>query len=377
MIENPFKYGQIVSGNYFTDREKEIEEIKLDLLSGQNLIIYSPRRYGKTSLILKVLRELRKRKVICIYVDLFKVFSKLRFAEVYSAGIAREISTKRKDFLQVLRDILPSIIPKVTVKGDNLPTFEIEYVRKEVDVDRLLSRLYEQPQIIASKRKKRVVVVFDEFQEVRNISQGEIEKELRSAVQHHQDVAYVFMGSKRHLIDLLFFDKKEPLYLIGKHLPLGKIPAQNLSKFISQRFAFTGINIKQDKIQFILDVTQCHPYYTQALCHEIWNLALGSKNVTSENIKSAIAQLIFREAYAYTTIWDSLTAKQQSFLFALTKEKEAKVLSKDFVNRYNLESTSTVQKIVKSLVKREIIEKINNSYSIRDPFFAEWIKREI
>lgn len=103
MAENPFKYGQIVSGDYFADREKEIEEIKLDLLSGQNLIIYSPRRYGKTSLILKILEELRQRKLICIYVDLFKVFSKLRFAEVYSAGIAREISTRRRDFLQVFK----------------------------------------------------------------------------------------------------------------------------------------------------------------------------------------------------------------------------------------------------------------------------------
>lgn len=258
-----------------------------------------------------------------------------------------------------------------------MPTFEIEYIRKEVDVDRLLSSLYEQPQKIASKRKKRVIVVFDEFQEIRNISQGEIEKELRSVIQHHRDVAYLFMGSKRHLIDFLFFDKKEPLYLIGKHLPLGKIPAQNFNEFILQRFVLTGVNIKQDQVQSILDITQCHPYYTQALCHEVWNLALESKNVTSENIKSAIAQLIFREAYAYTTIWDSLTAKQQSFLFALAKEKEAKVLSKDFVIRYNLESTSTVQKIVKSLVKREIIERINESYRICDLFFAEWIKREI
>lgn len=71
---NPFKYGTVVGGSYFINRKKEISQIKNDLISGNNIILYAPRRYGKTSLIMEILKKLKKEKVKTVYIDLSRYY---------------------------------------------------------------------------------------------------------------------------------------------------------------------------------------------------------------------------------------------------------------------------------------------------------------
>ena len=130
------------------------------------------------------------------------------------------------------------------------------------------------PQKIATRRKRQIVIVFDEFQEITTLKLP-IERSLRAKIQHHDKVAYCFMGSKRHLLDELFLDKNKPLYRIAKSMPLEKIPAEKFNLFIHSRFKSVDMVIEGDVIEQILKITACHPYYTQQLCHEIFNISFS------------------------------------------------------------------------------------------------------
>ena len=379
MAKNPFLYGDIVKGEYFTDREDEIREIKLDLSSGQNIILFSPRRYGKTSLILKVLDELKKEGFINVYVDLFRITSVSTLIKVYTTAITQATATKLNEAVQFIKEHFPAIIPKVVIKPNEPTEFEFEFEASKKDLGRVLDDLYDLPQQVAAKRKKQLIVVFDEFQEISALDLP-IERNLRAKIQHHDKVAYCFMGSKRHLLDELFLDKNKPLYRIAKSVPLSKIPEQKFKSFIRSRFKSVDMVIEENLIEQILKITASHPYYTQQLCHEIFNISFSKKavsTITPKDIELAKDKCISAQSYAYSTIWDGLAGKQKDLILALSLNPEANIYSQEFLSKHELGAPATVQTAVKALEKKGLLDRQNGSYSISDIFLVEWVKRKI
>jgi hypothetical protein len=190
-------------------------------------------------------------------------------------------------------------------------------------------------------------------------------------------VAYVFMGSKRHLLDELFLDKNRPLYRIAKPMPLGRIPAPKLSSFIKERFRSMKIGIRQPQIDSILALTDCHPYYTQQLCHEVFNVISPRKTITVNDISQAKDNCLKSQSYAYTTIWDGLSSKQRSLLRGLAKVQKANIFSQDFLSQFRLGSTAGVQTAAQALVKKGLIERENGHYLFSDVFFVHWLREKI
>lgn len=378
-MENPFVYGDVVKGQYFTDREEELKELKLDLSSGQNVLIFSPRRYGKTSLIIKVLDELKREGFITIYVDLFRVTSIQSFIKIYTSSVTKASATKLEEAIQFLKEHFPALIPRIVIKGQESAEFEFDFEAVKKDAERLLDDLYDFPQRVAVKRKKRLIVVFDEFQEIATLNLP-IERQLRAKIQHHDKVSYCFMGSKRHLMDELFQDKNKPLYKIAKAIPLGKIPSERFKAFIHSRFKSVDMRIESGLIDEILNVTGCHPYYTQQLCHEIFNTSFSKEEpaiANQKDINSARDKCIQAQSYAYATIWDSLAAKQKSLVVALCKEPCANIYSQDFLGRHSLGTAASIQTAVNALEKKGVLDRENGSYFVSDVFFIEWLKQKI
>ncbi len=224
------------------------------------------------------------------------------------------------------------------------------------------------------KERKKVIVVFDEFQEIGNIDGEMIERNMRSKIQHHRDVGYVFLGSKRHLMDSIFNNKSRAFYKIGKFFSLKEIPQEKFASFIKKRFKDTGIEIKQELCDEILRISGCHPYHTQMLCHEAWNES--NKEVDKYAIERALNSVISSQNYAFTMIWESLSSKQKNLLIALNKG-EIELHSQSTITRYELGSSATVSKSLKTLETKEILEKEEGAYILTDPFFNEWIKSRI
>ena len=376
-MENPFVYGKVARGESFADRETEIEELMADIQSGQNVIIFSPRRYGKTSLILEVLDRVKKEGILVVYLDLFKVTSEEGFIAAYGKEVAKLQSGGIRTVLQKLRELLPRLLPKVVLKSENAGV-EVEFDPRNERAP-LLDDLFEAVATIVTKSSGRAAVVFDEFQEIAGWDPaGKVERQMRAHFQLHSNVSYIFMGSKRHLMQEIFQNKNRPFYRFGKHFPLQKIPRDAFSAFIQDRFGESGVQVAPSAIEAILNTTEDHPYYTQLLCHILWNGGREERIVAEGDVQQAVRQIFLREAHAFHDLWDMLPLKARQLLVALAKEgrSQAQLYSSNFLQKHGLGSASSVQRAVSRLMTEEILEKANGGYQFTDVFFRQWIEEE-
>lgn len=252
--------------------------------------------------------------------------------------------------------------------------FEFEFDRSS-NISPHMDDLFNAAKKMADQKKKTAVVVFDEFQEIANFEDDEIERKMRSVFQNHRNVSYIFMGSKTHLMRDIFNNPNRPFYKSGKHYPLGKIDPEELSTFAEKKFSDQKIAIGKNELNILLDATECHPYYFQMLCHVLWELCLGKKIIVEDDINKALEILVSREASVFIAIWEELTIKQKNLLAALAKEEYPEIFSKKFLEAYGIGPTSSIQKAIKKLLKKELIQQENRSYVIYDLFFKKWIKR--
>src|SRR5688572_15078316 len=261
ILENPFRYGHVATGDYFTNRSAELAALESDIRSGQNVVIISPRRYGKTSLVFRAIERLRQEQVLVAYLDLLGTPTKDRLADQLADAIYGGLIRPFDRTVQCAVDLfrrLP-IRPKVTINQDSTPSFEFVGGHPGRDIDRTIEELLTLPGQIATERKRRVALVLDEFQEVLTIDHH-LPAVMRSIFQFQSEVAHVFLGSKRHLMHRVFTDENQPLYKSAKPMPLHPIARQEFVAFIRDRFAATGQRITEDAMNHILDITQSHPH---------------------------------------------------------------------------------------------------------------------
>ena len=372
-MKNPFIYGETVSGDNFCDRVPEMKELVSDIKNGQNVIIFSPRRYGKTSLIKQALRKVKAQGILTFYIDLYPAINKGKFIEIYAGAISAGIPGGAREVVRKIKEYLPRIIPKVLM-DDHSFHLEFEFDRTgsiSPNIDDLLCAVNKE----AERQNKSAVVVFDEFQEIADFDDDEIERKMRSVFQNHRNVSYIFMGSKTHLMRDIFNNPNRPFYKSGKHFPLGKIDHEELSLFAKKKFSGQNIVIGNNELNRVLDSTECHPYYFQMLCNVLWELCMDSRVITEADIGKALDILISRESSVYIAMWEELTIKQKNLMVALAKEESPEVFGKKFLETYGLGPSSSIQKALKKLLKRELIQQENGSYIVYDLFFKKWIRR--
>jgi hypothetical protein len=258
------------------------------------------------------------------------------------------------------------------------PTVTFGVAAKKIDAP-ALEEVLEAPARLSVKLKKKCVVVFDEFQQIMLYEKDIVERRLRSIIQQHKDVAYIFLGSRKHLIQNLFADTSRPLYRAATHFPLKPIAEEHWVPFISIRFNSANKFITKELISLICQSTEGHPFYTQHLCHLVWEMTPVNDKVTTTVVKEAIESLLDRESYAFTTLFDGLTANQKRLLEAIAKEGEqAKPYEADFVARSGFKSPSAVQSALKVLTDKDIVDRTEaGAYMVSDRFLRLWIRRRV
>lgn len=374
-MANPFKYGKIVSGDDFADREKETKQLFEDLKSGQSILLYSPRRYGKTSLILRTLDLLRKDSLITSYIDLYGC---LTVSDLIDKIVQETIIPAQGTLQRIgdfLREQISGVRPEITL--DSSGSASVSF-KKEVEVhgpEKILSKVLDAPEKLAESKKKRLVIAFDEFQEITNMDGLVLEKTMRSSFQRHKNVTYLFAGSKQHVIEEIFGQEKRPFFKFAKPFPLEKIPIEQFAIFISSKFKETGICINPETIDSVLHFTEGHPYLTQQLCNELWNIGNEKKEVKEEDISKALNIILSQHGDYFSRIWDDLVSNQKKLMLAIAQEIQVKnAFSTPFITKYGLISASHVKKGLHYLEKGAFVEHLNGIYYIEDVFFREWIR---
>jgi hypothetical protein len=227
--------------------------------------------------------------------------------------------------------------PKITLNEDGGPSFEFTAAPGSTDIDQTIDRLLELPQDFAKRRKRQVVLVLDEFQEVIALD-PELPARMRATFQFQSDVAHVYLGSRQHLLRNVFTDTNSPLCNSAKVFPLGPIARDAFTHFIVQRFASTGLAITDAAIAHLLDITDGHPHDTQKLGYFTWALAVSQNAPASvEAVQHAFATAITADTARYTELWDGLTTNQRRLLEAIGQARPTEeILSEDFRRRYRL-----------------------------------------
>jgi len=375
-MSNPFEYGTAVTGSSFCNRKKEIEHIRRSMESAERLFVFSERRMGKTSLIMNLRRTLDAKKFVIAYVDLFPTESEETFATATAKALANALEKRTDRILEEAKRLFSRFTPSFSLDEEGKPLLTLGLSRT-VEAKEGLEEVLRAPAKIAEERSKHVIVVFDEFQRIADYDEGHrVERILRTIIQNQPRVGYIFMGSRKHLISEMFRDRSRPLYRSAGHYPLGAIDVTHWRPFISSKFVRTGREISAAVVDEICQTTEGHPSYTQQLCHEIWGLVDAGETVKKGDVDRGVHQLLQRESYAYTILWDSLPVNQRRLLMALALENgPAGAFSAAFAKKYGLGAPSSIQRAAKGLEGRDVIERDAKRFFIIDRFFRIWLRK--
>lgn len=353
-MENPFKFGTIVEEEYFTDRVKEVAYIRQFLDSPNHLVLISPRRFGKSSVVAKVLRQI-DRKSLTVNMQNVTSVSDL------SAKLLRQFFKIHP--LERVRHLVSHfrIIPTVStnpVTGAIDVTFQpgIDGVTAIEDTLTLIER--------AHSDDDRLVIVYDEFQDIHDIAPG-LDRQLRAMMQEQKHVNYILLGSQESMMTDIFENKKSPFYHFGQMMRLSKLPRDDFFSYLEQRLAPVFAERSGELADSILDYTACHPYYSQQLAANVWQVGMLQPE-TQDVLSTAIENIVTAHALDYERLWMGQNRTNRWILQRLATEMP--LLTGE-------QRTSTIYSALKRLQKEGYVI-YSDKYEIEDPFYRQWISEE-
>jgi uncharacterized protein len=361
--QNMFPLGLAIGEN-FCNRETEQAHLKANISTASPTLITSPRRYGKTSLVFHVIKQLN---IPFSHIDLYAEFDEL--------SVQNAILSRIGDILYMLESGTKKALQFVTAffSGLNVSfTFEGMQVKVEIAKSRkipakvIMSALEDLDQVL-NKKKKKIILFFDEFQKLSQISQtSSIEGTLRHIAQKSQNICFIFSGSNRHLLSKMFEDSSKPFYNLCDRIILGRISSQHYGSFIQKKAKLTwGTELGNGVIELILELTQRHPYYLNALCHRLWR----KKELLSEaKILDAWNNYTQERKSDISAELDLLSENQIKMLISLAKYGvNYSPMSKEFISitKFSLSSASMT---IKALLQLDYIYAAESGkYRLIDP----------
>ena len=369
---NPFQYGVVIDDSAFCNREEEIACLKKQIINGYSTWLFSPRRFGKTSLVEKVFREMDD--TVCIYVDLYNIKSKDDFCRKYSRIIANELFNWKDDIKKLTRNLseaFKKLSPAVSFDEAGNPSFSINVhkVEKQEDIETIL----DVPNKVSMKSSKKICIAFDEFQEINRIDPFMLHW-MRSSFQRHRSISYIFSGSKQSLMEDIFSSTQSPFYEFASKMNLSMISRDELFAFIKKNFRKFKLSIENDTIDNILEKSECQPHYTQYFASVIFDLVKAGMDQTDEKFPDYwMRKIIIPQTDVFQDIYDQLTNSQRATLQAIAMLNEAGIYSEETRKKYGLPVSSSLNEVLKSLQKKGLIYKSPNTYKITNPVFKEWL----
>lgn len=371
---NPFRFGNIVSGEFFYNREDEFARIKHTLAGGNNITLYAPRRYGKSSLVEKALMELEKEGYTTIYLDMMSVYSRDTFIKNYTGTIANKQSASLAVTVKKIAKFISGIVPSVSFDSSGMPTFSLSWIEGK-DKEQTLIDVINLPEKLATGNNKWIIA-FDEFQEITKLNGENFEKLLRSGIQHHQNVSYLFLGSKTHLLKDMFNNKNRAFYNAAVVMSIDTIKENKSIEYLIKRFKLSGIEIDIDTSKYLLDKVANIPYYIQFMAYEIWQdiILSDEKRVTIEHINNAVERILSLKSDYYWELTNKQTSYRKKVLHAIS-QLGSELFSKQTSRTFDLGAVSSTQKAVEVFIEDGIIERNKNQYKFSDPIYKIFITK--
>ena len=357
----PFQYGTLATKENFVDRVEDRAQLKSFLSSHINVMLISPRRWGKSSLVKVAMEELQneQKDIRVCFIDAFSIGSESEFYRTFASQVIACASTKLERRIQDAKKFLTGVVPQVVIKDDvtNFMAFDVKFTPGEQDKMDIL-RL---PETLAQAKNIRIIVCIDEFQQLANLPEYKnMEGKMRSAWQQQQHVTYCMYGSKRHMMMDIFNNSNSPFYRFGQMLFMEKIPKSEWMPFIIDAFEKSGKHISEAFASQICDKVECHSWYLQQFCYFIWNAT--TDEVTEATYQYGLRQVVNTNSPMFLSDTESLAPSQLSSIE--TKKS------------YAMGNPNTISKNKKILKDKDIIEEKQGSLRFVDPIYLLWFSQE-
>ncbi len=374
-MENPFIIKSYESKELFCDREEELQLMLRNCINGTDMTLISQRRVGKTGLVLRLFDELHdvRPDIHTIYFDIFA---------------SRNID----DFIKLMAEATMKRFPSKTSVGEKLLTF-IKSLRPQLSFDTITG----EPQLqiayqtahekeftlkglfdFLDRQNEKIVIAIDEFQQIRDYPEQNMEALLRTYIQQTHNLCFIFCGSKKHMMADIFANEKKPFYNSTTFVSLDKISKESYSTFIRRLFNERQRSITDEALQFILDWTRRHTYYTQQLCHTVY--ANDSESITIDDVKIACEELMKQGEAVYLQYRQMLTDKQWSYLIAVAKEGSVQqITASAFLKDHKIGTPSASRRLAEALCEKGLLNDNvtleGTIYSLNDVFLSHWMER--
>ena len=374
MVNKTFIFGTPVTGDNFTDREKETRRLHANFTHGVNTILISPRRWGKTSLVKKVIDSVRDEDIKIVYMDVFACRNPEEFYARFAESIVRQTSSKSEEWIENINSFLHRFSPKLKLSaGSELElTLSFDVAPKKEDAGSIL----DLPEKIAGKKNCRIVVCIDEFQQIGEFKDSiTFQRQLRSVWQHQQRVSYCLFGSKKHLMTSLFAKTSNPFYQFGDIIFLDKIPTSNWKEYIMSRFQSSGKKISEELAEKVCTLVDNQSNYVQELAWILW--INTDKVARAKDLDSSFLELLDHNSRLFERMTETLTASQLNFLKAITEGVHKEFTRQEVLTSYHLGTASNIKRLKDSLLQKDLIDISNSTINIPDPVFRHWLVRSL
>jgi uncharacterized protein len=364
---NPFRYSHPVAVEDLIDRDGEAETLLRNAEEGSNSRLVAPRRYGKTSLVRRVLDDAAKLDWATVYVDFFGVLTLADIAERIEIAYGQQLRGPLSSWFTGVRRTLR---PTVTAGGGPLPASVGVSLDAQAEPP-LLERLA-LPLRLHERDGRRVLVVFDEFQDVLG-AQDRADAVIRSEIQHHGDAAsYVFAGSHVGMMRELFADKRRAFYGQAAPVELPPLAPDDVADYVAARFAATGRDVGA-ALGPLLATAQGHPQRTMLLAHSLWDATPPGEHATEETWAAAYDRAVADVQDEMRAVWSGLTVGQRRVIVSIAENARGLYAaarghggSRGGAVRNALDALADAGEVVDEPGRR-------TGYRVVDPLLAAWI----
>ena len=373
-MEKSFVYGIAVTDYNFTGREEETRRLMANFEGGINSVLISPRRWGKTSLVDHVRRQLKDSDIIIVQLDIFGCKTEYDFYNALAVAVLKQTASKVQLWMDEARDFLARLTPRIGIPID--PVSEISVSLGITPETHSPEEILNMVEDIAKRKNRHVVVCIDEFQQVGEFEDTkQVQARLRSVWQHHHYTSYCLYGSKRHMMSTIFLNRSMPFYQFGDLLWLQKIPVCDWKDYIMSHFEAVGKHISEQMVSQICEAVDCYPSYVQHLSAILLNHLPQGGTVTEDMMPSAVSELISTNEPLYMQQIEPLSGYQMNLLRAIVSGIHSGYNEKRVRAQFDLGSPSNMVRLRKALIERDLINSEMHQLYITDPVFALWFRK--
>lgn len=373
-VYNPFVIGKYIGDEYFCDRQKETEFLMKQIRNGRNVVLVAPRRLGKSDLIHHLFHQKEiKDQYNTLFIDIYATSSLEELVYIFGKAVFETLKSRKQKIIERFFSIISSLrmgFAMDPISGEPSLNISLGDIKSpETTLKQIFSYL--------EQSEKKCIVAIDEFQQIAKYKEKNVEALLRTYTQHCTNVQFIYSGSRRDMMTEMFQSAARPFYASSIVMGLDPIPRKTYSDFAVKLFKERGRDIEPEVPSTVYDRYKGCTWFVQMIMNELFDMTKEGETCSTSDIPEAENDVIMVQSVGYQDILARLSSKQRELLIAIAKEVEAKgITSAEFIKKYNLQSSSSVQSALKPLLTSGLVTEEDNTYKVYDYFFAEWIRRK-